>query len=65
MPVGLPAGTVFAVTTDIDLKTFAELANDENMDMREHVAKNPTSPKEVLVKLADGKDEVVRNAARR
>jgi len=33
--------------------------------VREQVAKNPSTPKEVLVKLASDEDRGVRNAARR
>jgi len=58
MPEGTSAGTVFAMTSDNNPKTLAELANDE--DVRSHVAKNPATPAEILTELAEHTAEWVR-----
>jgi len=51
------------VTEDNDPKTLAKLTNDENPDVRRSVAFNPSTPVEVLAKLAKDKDPIVRELA--
>ena len=40
-----------------------KLAEDEDVDVREGVAKNPKTPVEILMRLAEDKDKNVRNNA--
>jgi len=47
--------TVLAVATDIDPQTPADLAKDKDAKVRKAVASNPSTPKEVYIKLAKEK----------